>query len=422
MPSTDRRARYVGEKAYKAAGGAVRKDLFAAANQSGVYFEDAGLLERVALAKLDEEAAPLRQTWAWVETRTEFDYSERSRFGSIPTIRMEPTPEQAEKIEQLRAAAQAATAARVALEDGPEGDDYDDRWTALSDAEDAAIEALDAAEAALQKPDEAVAALAGAVVTLGYNGAVEVYTGLVKPEDKARARKAETAAAVEAGSAPAPAEAPVVADPMALRTPLSALRTLAVQDALANNPDAALRVLAFTLLERFVSRFSYMAQGVGVGVTAEDKTEGTLLLAREVASDGPVLGLAAQRAEQWVALLPKDRDGLWQWCTAEASAEQITQALAFVVSRSVDGVQRFPNSTDPLAPLVALLGVDMRQHWTPTPAYFARIKKAETLAALAGDGKPDAALQNLKRDALAEVAAQRLAGTGWLPPTLRNVA
>lgn len=65
----------------------------------------------------------------------------------------------------------------------------------------------------------------------------------------------------------------------------------------------------------------------------------------------------------------------------------------------------------------------MADHWQPSAGYFAKVKKSVTLAALAGeDGKAPAELTKLKRDQLAEEAAKRLAGSRWLPPTLRNVA
>ena len=69
----------------------------------------------------------------------------------------------------------------------------------------------------------------------------------------------------------------------------------------------------------------------------------------------------------------------------------------------------------------ALNGVDMRDHWTPNAEYFAAIRKSDTLAAIEAV-KPEAdakALGKMKRPELANAAAEQLAGTGWLPPTLR---
>ncbi len=86
-------------------------------------------------------------------------------------------------------------------------------------------------------------------------------------------------------------------------------------------------------------------------------------------------------------------------------------------------MQRFPACRDALGPVVRALGIDMADHWQPTAGYFAKVRKSDTLSALAGaDGKAPAELTKLKRDQLAEEAAKRLAGSHWLPPTLRNVA
>ena len=61
----------------------------------------------------------------------------------------------------------------------------------------------------------------------------------------------------------------------------------------------------------------------------------------------------------------------------------------------------------------------MRTHWTPDPGCFERLRKADTLAILAGRGRVDAGFPKLKRDAPAEAAANLLANSDWLPPTLR---
>lgn len=64
MSGTNRRAAFVGKKAYEAVGGTVRKDLFAAVNDEASYFEDGALLERLAVAKLEHEAEAVRALWA----------------------------------------------------------------------------------------------------------------------------------------------------------------------------------------------------------------------------------------------------------------------------------------------------------------------------------------------------------------------
>ncbi len=64
------------------------------------------------------------------------------------------------------------------------------------------------------------------------------------------------------------------------------------------------------------------------------------------------------------------------------------------------------------------LEIKLTDHWQPRADYFARIKKTTTLRILAEHGHADPALAKLKRGQLAERAADLLAGSGWLPPTL----
>jgi hypothetical protein len=60
------------------------------------------------------------------------------------------------------------------------------------------------------------------------------------------------------------------------------------------------------------------------------------------------------------------------------------------------------------------------QYWTATPQLFARAGKATTLKVLAEQLGLDVAnnVAKLKKAELAKVAADRLYGTGWLPPAM----
>ena len=122
----DPRAVFIGQKVYIAAGGTVRKDLFASRNDDCTYYEDGALLERLAVEKLDAAAESLRAAWAWVEARTQLDYSERAKFGSVPTVSIEPTTAQAETLATLAAERRAARDALDAFEQLPESDAGDE--------------------------------------------------------------------------------------------------------------------------------------------------------------------------------------------------------------------------------------------------------------------------------------------------------
>ncbi|WP_458192516.1 hypothetical protein [Bradyrhizobium sp. UFLA05-153] len=72
--------------------------------------------------------------------------------------------------------------------------------------------------------------------------------------------------------------------------------------------------------------------------------------------------------------------------------------------------------------LAEAVGLDMVQHWTPTAAnYLGRVSKDRIPEAVREGASPEAAdnIAGLKKQAMAEAAAQRLKGKGWLPSVLR---
>lgn len=411
---TDRRAKFVGAASYKAAGGPLRRDLFDE-DGSRVYFEDAGLLERLAVEKLDDVAEPLREAWAWVEVRTSFDYSDRAEFGQVGTVQREATVSEISALVSLREQLVVLEAEQSQLDESFDQDSDEDgaAWEALAAKIEAVEEAIAEVEEARKLPDPDAAEFAGAVVTLNHQGAPEVLTGLVRPQDKSQIKR--VAQGGSGAAAAGVASGPV--DPLPVRMNLSAIRTAVVQDALSANASVALRALAFS-----------MAQGLlmlghsdnGIHVRASDKRHGLTDHAPELAGVTAFTRMEA-RTEQWESTLPEDTEALWAWCLA-ADDGAISELLAYCTARTIDGVQRFPNSTDSLAPLADALHIDMADHWQPSGGYFRRIKKADTLAALGLAGKADAELKKLKRDALADEAAARLAGTRWLPPTFAVTA
>jgi ParB family transcriptional regulator, chromosome partitioning protein len=73
--------------------------------------------------------------------------------------------------------------------------------------------------------------------------------------------------------------------------------------------------------------------------------------------------------------------------------------------------------------LAQAIGLDMTTTWTPTAAsYFGCVSKERVIEAVR-EGVSDEAARNmagLKKQAMADAAAQRLAGTSWLPELLRT--
>ena len=74
IPGVSAIARFVGVEAYEAAAGAVMRDLFARDDESGVWFEDPVLLEKLAMAKLQAAADELGTRWKWAIPMIEVEW------------------------------------------------------------------------------------------------------------------------------------------------------------------------------------------------------------------------------------------------------------------------------------------------------------------------------------------------------------
>ena len=95
--------RFVELDTYEAAGGGIRRDLFAEGD-AGVYLTDAALLERLAQDKLAGIAATVRaEGWAWVDATPGMTHADLHAFQRAPRERREPNKREAQRIEKLQA-------------------------------------------------------------------------------------------------------------------------------------------------------------------------------------------------------------------------------------------------------------------------------------------------------------------------------
>ncbi len=410
VPESDERVRYIGEEAYVAAGGTVRRDLFDKNN--GAYFLDVTLLDQLVADKLEKTAAKARKSVPWVDVYgVELDYQIRGNYADTPTVRQEPDKATASQLAALAGKLAAAREALRAVEDAPESDDAEadeQAWIKASDKTEAIEAEIEALEESLRVPHPDAAALVGVVIGLTRDGKVRRLTNVLRASDKEKLRKSVTATI--AGTAGDASPVPEQGDPQSVRTDLSTYLTAVTQEALAENIGLGLRALAYQLALRWIGE-SY--NNHGVSVSAEDHAR---LPVSETLSGSAVEAQRQQRHEAWQEMLPGDSVALWEWCTV-ADDHTINSLLAYSAARSLAGTQ-FHSGDQRMAPLVSALGVKLTDHWQPEAGYFRRVKKSVTVQVLADHGYTDPALSKMKRDALAEKAADLLTGSGWLPPTL----
>ena len=178
-------ATFVGVKAYEKAGGTIRRDLFS--DEDNGYMQDAGLLERLALAKLDKAAEKIKaEGFAWIECHAEYlGYSDFSNYGRIRTIAREATEAEQAEITALEAELQALINAQEALGDdeGKEGRAVlEEKQDAFEVQANAVQEKLDALLESFESPDPEQLAVAGAMVFIGHDGKVKIECGLIRRE------------------------------------------------------------------------------------------------------------------------------------------------------------------------------------------------------------------------------------------------
>jgi ParB family chromosome partitioning protein len=202
---------------------------------------------------------------------------------------------------------------------------------------------------------------------------------------------------------------------------LTAHRTLALRDALANDPDVAFTAVLHALC---LGAFYRMTFGSCLEISAKSASFG--VQAPNLADSASAQAIEA-RHQTWAAQLPKHEDELWDALTG-FDAERRAALLAHCASLSLNAVyepwnrsSRRIGHADTLARAVNL---DMAAAgWSATVEnYLGRVPKARILEAVR-EAKGEAAVQlidHLKKGDMAREAERLLAGTRWVPEPLRT--
>ena len=440
--ASDRRARFVGLDVYEAAGGMVLRDLFE--EDAGGWLQDVALLDRLATDKLAAEAEKIgAEGWKWIEVAFDFQYGHARHLRRLNGVEVELTPDE-------QATFDALTAEQGKLESEYEGADE------LPDEVDARLgeieEALAAFDSRPVRYEPAEIARAGVFVSIEADGHLAVDRGYVRPQDEPMQggsedlQEGETGGAAETAFA-TPAQSTVITFggdqpendsdddtikplPERLVSELTAHRTLALRDAVANNPQVAFTALLHKLC---LDTFQHSAPGACL----EASVRHVFFPAQAVdLKDSPSAKAVADRHEAWKADLPKDDQALWDWLASLDDARRaalLAHCVSFGVNAlyekgdrysgpgvSAHGVQQRIGQADRLARAV---GLDMvAAGWRPTvDNYLGRVTKLRILEAVR-EAKGDQAAQlidHLKKVEMATEAERLLDGTGWLPDPLR---
>lgn len=424
VAATDRRAIFVGADAYAEAGGTIIRDLFT--EDRGGYFEDATLLDRLVIDKLEGIAALVQaaEGWKWASVHIDFPHAHGMR-------RSYPHP--VDLSEEDAAAYGAAQQDYDRLSSEYEGyeelpDEADRRFGEL----EAEIERIDAKRHAYDADE---IARGGVFVILSHDGTARIERGFIRAEDEApRPEDVEWATITEDGEIvgegdgddaeplPDDEEAEDAGKPLSelLIRDLTAHRTLGLRLALGEQPDMALVAVVHALAAQTFYR------GEEASCLEVRLTSASLASHADGIEDTPAAKALADRHAGWASDMPRDVADLWDFITGLDNAS-VMALLAHCAALTVNAVrlpwEQKPNARATAEKLASAVTLDMTAHWTPTvQSYLGRVTKAHILNAVRGGVGDEAAerIAGLKKAEMAQAAEQLLAGTGWLPTVLRT--
>ena len=403
VPGATAIARFVGVEAYEAAGGLVMRDLFARDDESGVWFEDPVLLAKLATDKLRAAADELATRWKWARAMVEVSWDDAARYGRIEPQPADPTPE-----EQAETAKLEARQAELSEID-------DEQWTAelVSEAEaidtrlDEIAGAVDA-RAVFRRED---LAMAGCIVTVGHDGAMQVIQGLVKPEDMPKPEETGGASpaanghdahaathGVHTGGPGVHTAGSSVSTPMApprdresearkeagvgigLADDLRHIRTALVKAHLAGDFEAAFDLAVFQL-GRSVFSTGYTPHALDIAIRETSDRPNIRMNDAGFAGWSPGEAMLEDRSGLSMDWLEIEDDGQ-SFAALRALSEAEKQALfAACVARTVKPQLAFePEARPELEATVARLDIEFAKHVRPTAdMLWSRINKSRIL-------------------------------------------
>lgn len=398
VEGSDRRAVFVGETAYKAAGGKTGGDLFSEVT----LFDSPEILDELFIEKLDEAAKDIEEAegWKWVQPITDTYVCSYSmgleKYGRVYPVEGVLSEEQSERYEEL-----AELADHEVLDD--------DGLAELASLQTV----LDGEFSTEQKVH------AGAYVYVDRTGTLNVCAGMIKPEDKQAAIDAGVLrkSAYDNDTSAAP-KSPIS---QKLADDLRCVARGARQHALLRDPDLIIDLLAYQL-SHYIPRsnpFAFYVNGVPNWPSTEDS--GYELDSRLTTAASRDMNDSKDLAASFRAFRKKGGDHI----KAELARFLATQyqgvdaKLAALIDKETQ-----PNIREVWTPTAdnffgRVSGQYLGELWRslldlpedhPTNTSFAKLKKAEKAAKLAqlfSDAQMRTAL-NITEDQEAKIAT-------WLP-------
>jgi ParB family transcriptional regulator, chromosome partitioning protein len=378
---------FVGAAAYEAAGGTITRDLFSGDDDG--FLDDAALVHRLAIEKLEARAAELRPHWAWTRAVLDPDYHFLAHYG-----RVEPQPaevpteiaEESERIEQRLGE----------LEEIGEDDFTDALAAEAAQLEERRTEIDEKIESLAVFSDED-RAHAGCIVTIGDGGEFCLHQGLVERAALCNGAAAdnsedegdgdEASMSPEADDDDDAASSPRLSSEQTLRKAygfsqllvddLKAHRLQITRAHLAVDFGVAFDLALYTMCVDLFERLGYRSRPLELRATHTAPRSSLNDL-----SDTPAEGLLQTHRStldlDWLSLPPAQgfaalsllrfeaKQRLFAWCIAACLKPQLA----------------IEDRADPIIECAGRrLAIPFADYWRPTAAnYWGRVKKAHGLA------------------------------------------
>lgn len=374
---TSRLGRFVGVEVYEAAGGHVLRDLFS--DRDDGYLEDAGLVRKLALEKLETRAKALEAEWSWAKAMLDPDYGFAAEFG-----RVHPRP-----IGLPEAVAREIERIDARLDEVEELDET--AWTEAVQAEVEKLadrrQELDAVLRAHMDFTAEDRARAGCVVTIGPDGEEQVHAGLVPRE--ALEAEARNGHAEDFDPAPRAGRSDMAA--AALSPEQSLRKETGVSQVLIEDLKAhRLQITKAHLAADFDTAFDLALYSLCLGAHHGGYRANPLDLratpTHQRSSLNDLDGTPADRRLTarretlpcaWLTLPPAE--GFAALCALPAGKKQAL--FAWCVAQCLEAQLSFEDRADPVIERAGQrLGIDFAAHWRPrADNYWSRVKKDHTL-------------------------------------------
>ncbi len=427
--ASDKRAQFVGTEAYEKAGGTILRDLFEP--DDGGWLQEPALLEKLVAERLEREADGIRaEGWKWIEVVTELPYGYGHGLRQLSGREVPLTDEETATRDTLQAELDKLEAEYAEAHEVPE--EIDQRLGEI----ETAMDALDD-RPVVYEPDDI--ARAGAFVSIDSTGTLRVERGYMRPEDEppiadddeVERDQSDSRRMTSSGENPDTDEHDAVDEPEEddgnrplsdrLMAELTAHRTLALREAVANDPDVALRAALHALCLKLFYHY-------GFDTCLEIEAKSVLFGHTSGLADTPAAKAIDARHKAWDEQMPEDTSDLWDML-AELDSDSRQALFAHCIGLTINAVHqpydRRPKALRHAGRLASAVTLDMAAAgWKPTAdAFLGRVTKARILDAVreAKGEKATERMAHLKKAEMAKEAERLLDGSGWLPEPLRTV-